>query len=411
MMSDYSAADQLQEIEAIRAHRRHSGAWSPALESLFRDSRRRAHRVPRAIMFAIQGLIIGGAPLYGESIFLIDPAHVGVIAAFLHLSGIAMLCLAMLLVIDPLSLAARLGQGVLVLGISAGSALLLYLSARGYLSYTANIATATLLSLVIFGGYERKRMLFVMALSFGLLIWISARFEPDLVNAARSFGTALAGVIALLAIFTLDALSRVAWIEGRYATLTAQIDPLTGLGTRGTFNQRFGTVLALAARESRPIAVMLLDLDHFKRLNDTHGHLFGDQVLREVGRLIVQRYARRPNDLRIRYGGEEILIVWDGLDRAAARQQAESLLEAIRGLNLHCPIQGVPVPVTASAGMVWQVPDASTQSHRILQRADELLYAAKRAGRDRLLDDADIWPLQDAARANGSTLLVGSVTS
>lgn len=133
---------------------------------------------------------------------------------------------------------------------------------------------------------------------------------------------------------------------------------------------------------------MLLDVDHFKQVNDRHGHLFGDEVLRRVGALVLERVARRPLDLRVRFGGEEIAVLWYDVDINCLQRSVAELLEAIRRLPLHDPATGAPVVVTASAGLTWLCPQGAVDPLAILRRADALLYRAKREGRDCCIGEA-----------------------
>ncbi len=156
-------------------------------------------------------------------------------------------------------------------------------------------------------------------------------------------------------------------------------DELTGLFNR----RRFDDVLASAASratESEPIALVMLDLDRFKVINDTHGHPFGDTVLKAVAKVV--RDAARDRDLPARYGGEELAVVLAVGDTAAARAFAERLREGIEALELGDDTTG-PVPVTASLG-VASLPADGENVGDLVRAADEALYRAKRGGRNRV---------------------------
>ncbi len=156
-------------------------------------------------------------------------------------------------------------------------------------------------------------------------------------------------------------------------------DELTGLFNR----RRFDDVLASAAAratESEPIALVMLDLDRFKVINDTHGHPFGDTVLKAVAKVV--RDAARDRDLPARYGGEELAVVLAVGDTEAARAFAERLREAIEALQLGDEQTG-PVLVTASLG-VASLPADGDDVGELVRAADEALYRAKRGGRNRV---------------------------
>jgi diguanylate cyclase (GGDEF)-like protein len=156
-------------------------------------------------------------------------------------------------------------------------------------------------------------------------------------------------------------------------------DELTGLANR----RRFDDVLAHAAARAThddPIALVMLDLDRFKVINDTHGHPFGDKVLRAVARVV--RETARDRDLPARYGGEELAVVLAKGDTDAAQHFAERLRVAIEELTLGDDATG-RVPVTASLG-VASLPTDGDDVGDLVRAADEALYRAKRGGRNRV---------------------------
>ena len=160
----------------------------------------------------------------------------------------------------------------------------------------------------------------------------------------------------------------------------ANVDGLTGVGNRRYFDQRAATELSRSRRHHQPLACVMLDLDHFKTLNDTHGHPFGDEVLRRMGQLLTE--TCRTEDVVCRYGGEEFVVLTPGLDRKAASGLAERLRRAIAAIELQAG--GTSVKLTCSFG-VAEV-DVSTQSSAdLVRRADKALYEAKRGGRNRVV--------------------------
>jgi two-component system cell cycle response regulator len=156
-------------------------------------------------------------------------------------------------------------------------------------------------------------------------------------------------------------------------------DALTGLWNRAAILDLLERELARGQREGRPVGVILADVDHFKGINDTFGHLAGDRVLRQVaGRL---GEALRPYDTVGRYGGEEFLVVLPGCDAAAATGLAERLRRCVAAEPVGW--EGGPVAVTLSLGVAaW---DGSVDTAGLLQAADEALYRAKGAGRNRVM--------------------------
>lgn len=160
----------------------------------------------------------------------------------------------------------------------------------------------------------------------------------------------------------------------------ATTDPLTGLLNRREFANRFALDLARAERDGSPLSVVLLDLDHFKKINDQFGHAAGDEVLRQVARLCLQCF--RSIDSIGRLGGEEFAVLLPGasLDGAAAVAQrlAQQLVATPVVFGAHT------IPLSATMGVAERLPAEKTLD-AILQRADQGLYAGKQAGRGRVM--------------------------
>jgi two-component system, cell cycle response regulator len=155
----------------------------------------------------------------------------------------------------------------------------------------------------------------------------------------------------------------------------AMIDGLTGLYNRGYLNQRLKEELAHASRYDRPLSCIMLDVDHFKSINDTHGHGFGDMVLNEIAG-IVQKVSR-AEDITCRYGGEEFAILARETAADAAMALAERLRAAIETAKFSRG--AISVSVTVSLG----VSDLSDGNQDIVDRADRALYESKHNGRNR----------------------------
>ena len=159
----------------------------------------------------------------------------------------------------------------------------------------------------------------------------------------------------------------------------ATADALTGLPNRAAFDERLAEEQTRFHRYRRPTALLVIDLDHFKAINDIHGHEAGDAVLREVAATV--RTAVRDVDVAARYGGEELVVLMPETMLRAARDVAERVREAIDRLEVRH--QGATIPVTASIG-VSACPELADEPLRLFDSADEALYAAKEAGRNRV---------------------------
>ena len=158
-------------------------------------------------------------------------------------------------------------------------------------------------------------------------------------------------------------------------------DPLTGLWNRGVLEEVMDRELARSRREGIPLAVILADLDHFKRVNDTYGHLAGDAVLRETAHRV--RGVLRPYDTALRYGGEELLVIVPGIAKAEAEAMAERLRAALETQPINTS-EG-PIRATASLGVAWFRDTAGVSAERFVAAADEALYEAKDRGRNRVV--------------------------
>jgi len=157
-------------------------------------------------------------------------------------------------------------------------------------------------------------------------------------------------------------------------------DPLTGLFNRRYMQESLDREIHRARRRGRPLAVMLLDIDHFKRYNDTFGHAAGDEALRFVAEALL--FSVRAEDLAVRYGGEEFLVLLPECSLQQAAIRAEEIRKRLK--ELYVARQGeLPGPVTASIG-VAAFPVTTDQVELLLKSADDALYKAKHAGRDRV---------------------------
>ena len=160
----------------------------------------------------------------------------------------------------------------------------------------------------------------------------------------------------------------------------ARLDMLTGVPNRRALMDGLERMFAQASRDQRPVALLMVDIDHFKRVNDTYGHLAGDAVLVAVATCLSQ--GLRAQDAMGRYGGEEFLIVLPGTDTAGAARLAEHLRQRVEKMVV--PWAGQEVRVSISIGVHAQVPDGASRADAMIETADQAMYAAKRAGRNRV---------------------------
>ncbi|MBC8024696.1 MAG: GGDEF domain-containing protein [Steroidobacteraceae bacterium] len=191
-----------------------------------------------------------------------------------------------------------------------------------------------------------------------------------------------ANVIGAAGSYALEHANRTAFLEHRLLTEVATHDGLTTLLNRAAFEDQIRRVWQQAQRDRQTVAVIMIDIDYFKTYNDRYGHIAGDDCLRRVSRALRDAARRRPLDFVARYGGEELVAVLYGADKAYGESIARSLLTAVRDLRIpHANSQTQPY-VTISVGVV-AVEAYRVASHDVaVGLADQALYAAKDKGRD-----------------------------
>jgi len=158
----------------------------------------------------------------------------------------------------------------------------------------------------------------------------------------------------------------------------AMIDPLTGLHNRRYMESHLRTLVADAIGSGRSLSVLMADIDHFKSVNDTYGHLVGDDVLRETAKRLLA--SVRSYDFVGRYGGEEFLVVLNNCNPSHALVRAEEIRKAIALRPV--PTSRGPIPVTMSLGLLLNQEWGRRPVEELLHEADAALYAAKAAGRN-----------------------------
>jgi diguanylate cyclase (GGDEF)-like protein len=160
------------------------------------------------------------------------------------------------------------------------------------------------------------------------------------------------------------------------------VDALTGLTNRRGFDSIFASEWIRAKRLHTPLAVLMMDIDHFKMRNDRYGHLAGDECLRRVAEVLASRRAR-AEDVVARYGGEEFALILPGSDLAGARGIAEEIRCAVAALAI--PNEDAPTSptVTISIGVASHIPSSDAEPRDLLAAADAALFRAKRLGRNR----------------------------
>lgn len=216
---------------------------------------------------------------------------------------------------------------------------------------------------------------FVVAATPARLLVVDEPHFWNLVNASHDFAINLLLSLARRLRANNTTVSSNIKLQREYKR-NAMIDGLTGLYNRRWIDEALPRFVARYGRSGHPLSVLMIDVDHFKRFNDTHGHAVGDQVLVTVARTL--RENMRPTDLVARYGGEEFLAILPDTGVEAGRHCAERVRAAVAAAQL----DGVDARITISLGGACLAGGEGVAG--LLARADEALYAAKGGGRDRV---------------------------
>lgn len=158
-------------------------------------------------------------------------------------------------------------------------------------------------------------------------------------------------------------------------------DSLTGIRNRKHFDKKYLQEIRRCRREQTQLSIVMLDIDHFKSINDTHGHVAGDEVIKEVASVLM-RNLKRTTDDACRYGGEEFALILPNTDLEGAMQVAEAVREQVASLQLD--VDGNTLNITLSAGVATTVVTTNDDEKKLLEQADKALYQAKRSGRNRV---------------------------
>jgi diguanylate cyclase (GGDEF)-like protein len=239
--------------------------------------------------------------------------------------------------------------------------------------------------------YFMLGLLFYQALASALLVFVSylviapAYELPSSVMLVDVGVLVFSNILGAMVCYTLERANRTNFLEERLLTEMASRDGLTGINNRRVFDEHLARIWPQAIRDRIPLALMLIDIDHFKAYNDCYGHQVGDECLRQVAWCLM-RSARRPLDVTARYGGEEFAIVLYDARRDHIEEVARQIQLGIEALAIEhsaSPLERKRVTVSIGAACVDPVNGRS--HYGFIQLADEALYAAKEQGRDRVV--------------------------
>lgn len=362
--------------------------FSGPLEARYREDLRRHLRMTRVVLFLAIGLAFAIAPFQEVSLFNAPVQMRGSLLLFAQ--TLAPLCLmaaaftylrAMLLLTQALQVAAVFATLVAVLALR-------HVDLISEFRYPSGMLSLTAIAVAMFGGFMWR------PLALGLVAFFAAAIaqefaytSPGSTPALEAYQLAFGGVIALACLINNEVLRRQNWLRKESATVQSRLDKLSGLSNRADFDRRIEATLRQARRDQRMVALMVLDVDHFKKINDRHGHATGDLALGAVAEAINRSCAQRPLDIKARTGGEEFIVVWYDVAIAAVPALVERVLAAVRAIRLEVPGVAEPLTLTASAGACWGVPQEAATPQALVDFADALMYKAKQAGRNQACVD------------------------
>lgn len=256
-------------------------------------------------------------------------------------------------------------------------------------------------ALQIVGIFEFSGLLYRTALS--TCISLVAGFAVGTVVWALPAGAAInyIGTMAMAVFFaaiafrSAEIMARTLFLEGHLLSELLERDPLTGLKNRRSFDEQLQRTWMQAQRDGRTVAVLMVDVDEFKKYNDLYGHQAGDEALRRVGTVLGEA-GRRPLDLSARYGGEEFALILHDVTLQHASDLAEHVRSQVAALEI--PHRGATAgsTVTLSIGVALAEPTIGRTAAGLVQMADEALYEAKAAGRNSIVvRDSDFHRARD----------------
>ena len=242
------------------------------------------------------------------------------------------------------------------------------------------------LYLVVMWVYFVSGLTFYQALLCGSALAIafvatSGNQRADDALLYESYLVLVTNALGALGHYMLERQSRLGWLLSHELRQQAALDSLTGLLNHRAFIAHLETVWLQAQRSLTSVGLMLVDLDDFKRINDTAGHPFGDNALQHVAQ-VLKSCALRPLDAAGRYGGDELIAMWYGVDGAFLQKLADELPGRFKGLQGGDP--RAPVAVTISGGAVLAWPRPGLTVEEAVKAADDLLYEMKRTGRGKV---------------------------
>ena len=251
------------------------------------------------------------------------------------------------------------------------------------------------LPLMVIGPFFFLGLRFRIALLSVLLMLVSFSIAAVVAGLALPFAIRACAFLVLCVIACavcarhFDRWCRTSFLESRLISELVELDPLTGTKNRRVFDEQLARLWQQAIEDRRSLAILLVDVDHFKAFNDRYGHQAGDQALRRVAQAL-KGLVNRPWDVLTRYGGEEFAAVLYDVDAAQAEQIGDAMRRAVTDLAIEHRASRTGPTVSVSVGVAAIEPAVTRKPRGATQLADEALYEAKLRGRNTVvvLDDA-----------------------
>ncbi len=355
------------------------------LEQQYREYLDRRYRWPRFIFFSVCALSFLVGPAFNTVLFAVTPDVRGVVLAIEWLWAFPALSIAAVgalmgrrhAVLGPINVLGNLTLWGAVLSLH-------WLHQTGHLSYPLHVVNFAVMAVAFFGGF-RVRLIalggsIAILLSMLSVIYVGHGHYPV---AHFVYETLYFWLIGIGGLVTIDLLNRNNFLNVLRVRALSQTDALTGLFNRGAFDFLLSRVPRESHYPERWVALALVDLDHFKSINDRYGHAAGDRALRHAGAALLSMPGQEGAvDLRARYGGEEFVVVWSDLQREDIAPMARRLLETVRQIRIEVGDPPTPLPMTTSVGIAAVPIAAAPPMSDLIEAADRQLYAAKREGRD-----------------------------
>ncbi len=252
---------------------------------------------------------------------------------------------------------------------------------QGY-SLSSVIPMLVLSAYMVFGMMQLQATVTAAAI---VVAYAATGWLADLNTGQRLFDVAMSVFALVLGYFfyySFARTQRLNWFSNMMLTDSVHRDALTNIGNRRMFDVHIERLWNQATRTRAPVALLLVDLDHFKSFNDHTGHQAGDACLARVAAAIAQT-ARRPLDIAARYGGEEFVVLLFDVKRDRVEELCREMHANVEALQIPHPASSVGPHVTVSIGAACVEPQAGRHHEGLIQLADEALYAAKEGGRNR----------------------------